>query len=229
MSLSRPDRVAWLVAGLLFAGSLVNYVDRAALGVVKTEILEDLQLSNTEFSLAIDAFLVAYMILYVVGGRMADRLGYDRMFTVTIVFWSVASMMHSLAAGLLSLCLLRALLGIGEGGFYPVALRGSVEWFPPEARSKAIGLYLCGLSVGTLITPPLVAWIAASYGWRASFVFTGALGFLLVPPWVLLHRRIRRERAHGPHHAALRPWASSDLQAGADAGLPLRAVLRRRK
>ncbi len=227
MNLSRPHHVAWLVAGLLFAGSLVNYVDRAALAVVKTKICEELDLTNTDYGLALDAFLVAYMILYVVGGRMADRLGYDRMFTVTIVFWSVASMAHGLVTGLLSLCLFRALLGIGEGGFYPVALRGSAEWFPPETRSKAIGLYLCGLSVGALLAPPLVAWIATNYGWRASFLFTGALGFLLVPPWVLLHRRIRP--AHGRHDAAFRLGIAANPGSGTDAGLPLAAVLRRGK
>src|SRR3990172_2876703 len=192
MSPSQPNRFAWSVLALLFAGSVVNYVDRAALAVVKPQICEDLSISNRGYGLALNAFLVAYMVLYVVGGRVADRLGYYRTFVLTISLWSVANMMHAAAAGLLSLCLFRALLGIGEGGFYPVALRGSAEWFPPQVRSKAVGIYLCGLSLGALVTQPIVAWITLRYGWRASFLVTVALGFLLIPPWIVLHRRIRQ-------------------------------------
>lgn len=223
----QPGRFAWMVAGLLFAGSLVNYMDRAALGVVKLPLCEELRLTNTDFGLALNAFLLAYMVLYVVGGRLADRLGYHRAFVVTIVFWSMANMMHAAAAGLLSLCFLRALLGVGEGGFYPAALRASSDWFPPETRSKAVGLYLCGLSVGSLLTPPVVAWITASYGWRASFVATGALGFALVLPWWLLHRRIRRVygRANpAPGHVAEAAPGTAEQDE-----VSLWQVLRRRK
>jgi len=227
MKASQPDRFAWLVVGLLFAGSLVNYVDRAALAVVKPQICEDLSISNWGYGLALNAFLVAYMVLYIVGGRMTDRLGYYRTFMLTIVFWSTANMMHAAAMGLLSLCLFRALLGVGEGGFYPAALRGSAEWFPPETRSKAVGIYLCGLSVGALVTPPIVAWITLRYGWRASFLATGALGFFLIPPWVLLHRRIRQVYGRVDPAPGLR--APSNPGTATEEGLPLGAVLRRRK
>ncbi len=226
-------RFAWLVVGLVFAGSIVNYVDRAALGVVKPQICAELGISNTGYGLAINAFLLAYMVLYVVGGRMADRFGYQRMFVLSIVFWSVANMLHAAAAGLVSLCVFRALLGLGEGGFYPSALRGSAEWFPPESRSKAIGIMLCGLTVGTLIAQPMVAWITEYYGWRTAFLATGALGFLLVPPWLLLHRRIRL--AYGctnpaPGHRA---EALANLESGSETSgepeLSLSQSLRRRK
>ena len=187
----RTERLAWMVAGLLFAASVVNYIDRAVLAVVMPQVRRDLGLTATDYALAVNAFLAMYMVAYILGGRVADRLGCRRTFLATIVFWSLASMAHAAVRGLGTLALFRALLGMGEAGFYPAAIRGAAEWFPPESRAKAVGLVLSALSVGTLVTPPLVALITLRSGWRAAFVATGALGLLLVPPWVALHRKIR--------------------------------------
>jgi len=180
-----------MVVALLFAGSVVNYIDRAVLAVVMPQVRKDLALTATDYAWAVNAFLVMYMAAYILGGRLADRLGCRLMFLLTVVFWSLASMAHAAVQGLATLALFRALLGLGEAGFYPAAIRGATEWFPPENRAKAVGLVLSALSVGTLLTPPLVALITLRYGWRASFVATGALGLLLVPPWLALHGRIR--------------------------------------
>ncbi len=226
-SASQQDRLAWMVVLLLFAGSVLNYVDRAVLGVVMPQVRRNLSLTNADYGLAVNAFLVLYMIFYIVGGRVADRLGCRRTFLLTIVFWSVANMLHALAQGLRSLCFFRALLGAGEGGYYPTAMRGAAEWFPPENRAKAVGLFLCGLSVGALLTPPIVAWITTRYGWRASFLATGALGLLLVPPWLLLHRRIAQIYGQRDPAPACRQEAGSDSLPEQE--LSLAEVLRRRK
>lgn len=221
-----PGRFAWLVVSLLFAASVFNYMDRTALSIVQPQVRKDLALSNTDYGLVLDAFLVAYAILYIVGGWLADRLGYRHTFSLTVICWSAAKMLHSCASGLLSLGLFRALLGAAEGGFYPTALRGSAEWFPPATRSKAIGVVLCGLSVGALITPPVVTSLTACYGWRAAFLVTGAVGFLLVPPWWLLHRRIRQVFGRSDPAPGLR--SASDERPDEN-GLSLTDVLRRRK
>jgi ACS family hexuronate transporter-like MFS transporter len=218
------ERFAWQIAGLLFAGSVVNYMDRAALGVVMPQVRRDLSLSNSQYGLAVNAFLAAYMVFYILGGRLADRFGCRRMFSLTVVFWSLAKMAHFFTRGLGSLCLFRALLGAGEGGFYPGAIRGTVEWFAPEQRSKAVGLLLCGLSAGALITPPFVAWIAAHSGWRMAFLATGGTGFLLIPPWLLLHRRIRRTMGCPDPAPALHQERNE-----VEGGPSLREVLRARK
>lgn len=216
-------RFAWAVAALVFCGSVVNYMDRTVLGVVMPQIRADLGLSNADYGLAVNAFLVCYAVFYVLGGRVADWLGYRRMFVATVLFWSAANMLHATARGMLSLSLFRALLGVGEGGYYPTAIRAISHWFPPRDRAKAVGLMLCGLSVGTLITPPIVAAITLHYGWRTSFLVTGAAGALLVPPWVWLHRRVRRARL--PERQASR---SPDSQNHAEE-ISLGEVLRHRK
>lgn len=184
-------RFAWAVIALLTAGSIVNYMDRAVLSVVMPQVKRDLALTNTGYGLAVNAFLVGYMVFYVLGGRLADRFGCRRTFVMTVLFWSAAKILHAFSRGLASLALFRALLGIGEGGYYPTAMRGAAEWFPPESRAKAVGLFICGISVGTLITPPLVAWVTLQSGWRAAFLITSLPALALVPAWLWLHRRIR--------------------------------------
>ena len=208
-------RFAWLIVLLLFAGSVLNYMDRSLVGVIMPQVRRDLALTNADFGLAINAFLIMYAVFYVLGGRVADRLGYRGAFALTVAFWSLACMAHALVQGLRSLALCRAILGIGEGGFYPTAMRGAAEWFPPEKRAKAVGIILSALCVGTLLTPPLVAWITIHYGWRASFLVIGALGLLLLPPWLLLHRRIHQNYVAGDNCAV-----SSPLPLGGEGGPP---------
>ncbi len=223
--LSQEERFAWSIMALLFSGSVINYLDRAVLGVVMPQIRRDLGLSNQQYGWAVDAFLVAYMVSYVAGGRLSDRLGCRRMVTMTTVFWSMAGVAHAFVRGLGTLSLVRALLGLGEAGFYPAAIRAAAGWFAPKDRAKAIGLFLSALSVGTLITPPIVAWVTGRYGWRVSFVVTGSIGFLLLPPWLNLHRRIRC--AYGTPDPD--PAARSGASHPSEPGVPLWRVLRTRK
>jgi ACS family hexuronate transporter-like MFS transporter len=183
---------AWALTALFFAGSVLSFVDRSVLGVVMPQVRKDLDLSNTQYGLAVNCFLIAYMTFYVLGGRLADLLGSRRTFTLNIVFWSLAGMAHAAVRGIASLCLFRALLGVGEGGFFPTAMRGFSEWFGEENRAKPVGVLMCGISLGMVVTPPLVAWVTLRYGWRAAFLVTGSLGLLFVPPWLWIHQRIRQ-------------------------------------
>jgi ACS family hexuronate transporter-like MFS transporter len=165
------------------------------------------------------------MVFYVLGGRLADLLGSRRTFTLNIVFWSVAGMAHAASQGLASLCVFRALLGVGEGGFFPTAMRGFSEWFPQENRAKPVGVLMCGISLGMLVTPPLAAWITLRHGWRAAFLVTGALGFVFVPPWLWIHRRIRQ--VYGTRDPA--PCRSTETGNAGDEELSVRQVLAKRK
>ena len=156
------------------------------------QIRRDLHLSNQEYGWAVYAFLTAYSVSYILGGQLADRLGYRRLVAWSAAFWSLAGVAHAFIRGLGGLGIVRAALGLGEAAFYPAAMRGVSGWFPSKDRAKAVGLFLSALSLGTLLSAPLVAGITGRFGWRVSFVATGACGFLLLPPWLLLHRYIRR-------------------------------------
>ncbi len=216
-----------LIVLLLFAGSMLNYLDRSVLGVVMPQVRRDLLLTNTDYGRVIHAFLVLYAIFYILGGRIADRLGYRRTFTLTVVFWSLATMAQSVAQGLRSLFLCQAMLGMGEGSYYPTAMRGAAGLFAPASRAKAVGTILSAISLGMLITPPLVVWTTLHYGWRATFLLIGALGLLLVPPWLWVHRQIpRTEGTPGPA-----PVEARDRAAGAppEEEVTLGEVLKTRK
>jgi len=226
-NLDQQSRFAWLIVFLLFAGSVLNYMDRSLVSVIMPQVRRDLALTNADFGLAVNAFLVMYAAFYILGGRIADRLGYRGAFALTVAFWSIACMAHALVQGLRSLALCRAILGMGEGGFYPAAMRGAAQWFPPESRAKAVGIILSALCVGSLLTPPLVAWITIHYGWRASFLVIGALGLLLLPPWLLLHRHIHR--VCGAGDPTLSEKRERETGASAEDELSLSEVLKTRK
>ena len=212
---------------LLFAGSVINYIDRTLLSVDMPHVRRDLALSNANYGLAIHAFLVMYAVFYILGGRIADRLGYHRTFTLTLVFWSLATMAHTLVQGLLSLVFCQALLGMGEGSYYPAAMRGAARIFPPASRAKAVGTILSAISLGVLLAPPLVAWTTLHYGWRATFLLIGALGSLLLPPWLWVHREIQRtEGVNEPGPAEVGDPAAG---APADQEVTLGEVLKTRK
>jgi MFS transporter, ACS family, aldohexuronate transporter len=190
-ALHQDSRFAWMLVSVLFAGSLINYMDRALLGFLMPQVRQSLSLTNTDYSLVVNSFLFTYMIFYVIGGRIADKLGYTRAFLVNVVVWCIASVLHAFSQGMLSLCVLRALLGVGEGGFFPTAMRGVARWFSPESRVKAVAVVLTGTGIGMLITPPIAAWLSLHYGWRTSFFATGAVGFALLPAWLFLHRQVK--------------------------------------
>ena len=224
-SLAQQQRFAWGIVAVLFAGSVINYLDRAVLGVIMPQIRRDLSLTNQQYGWAVGAFLVAYMVSYVAGGRLADRAGCRRTITITTLFWSAAALSHALVTGLRTLSVARSLLGLGEAAFYPAAMRAAAGWFSSKDRAKAVGLFLSALSVGTLITPPIVSSVTGRFGWRASFLVTGSLGILLLPPWLWLHRRIRR--AYGT--ADPEPAAEAEVQDVSKEQVPLARVLRTRK
>jgi ACS family hexuronate transporter-like MFS transporter len=215
-----------LIVVLLFAGSAINYLDRSLLSVVMPQVRRDLLLSNADYGLAIHAFLVMYGVFYILGGRIADRRGYRRTFTLAVAFWSLAAMAHAFVRGLPSLFLCRALLGIGEGIYYPAAMRGVVGLFPPASRAKAVGTILSAICLGLLVGPPLVAWTTLHYGWRVTFFVLGAMGLLLLPPWLWVHRQI--PCADGPAGTAVEARDPA-VGAPAEQEVTLGEVLKTRK
>ena len=217
----------WLIVLLLFAGSAINYLDRSLLSIVMPQVRRDLSLSNANYGLAIHAFLVMYAVFYILGGRIADRMGYSRTFTLAVALWSLAAVAHAFVRGLPSLFLCRALLGIGEGIYYPAAMRGVAELFPPANRAKAVGTILAAICLGLVAAPPLVAWTTLHYGWRVSFFLLGALGLVLLPPWLWVHRRI--PRVNGPAVTKAVEARDDAVAAPAEQEVTLAEVLKTRK
>ena len=159
----------WWVVTLLFLATVINYVDRQTLSVLAPVLRDLFHLSNTDYSRIVFAFLLAYMIMQTGSGRIMDWLGTRVGFALTIAWWSVAAVLHSIASSGLSFGFFRFLLGLGEAGNWPGGVKAVSEWFPPKERAFAIGFFNSGSTLGAVFAPPLVAWIARQWGWRQAF------------------------------------------------------------
>jgi len=175
--------VRWRIAVLVSAAIAISYLDRQTLPVAIRAIGHDIPLSNQQFSYLQSAFLLAYAFMYAGGGKLADILGTRRGFTVIMLFWSLACLSHGLAINFVMLAISRFLLGMGEGGGFPVATRAVAEWFPLKERATAMGIINAGTAVGAVAAPPLIAGILLLTSWRWIFFVTGALGLVWILWW----------------------------------------------
>jgi ACS family hexuronate transporter-like MFS transporter len=184
----KTKRLRWWIGTLLFLATLINYVDRQTLSVAIPVIRDEFGLSNTDYSRIVFWFLLAYTIMQVVSGKVIDLLGTRKGFSVFICWWSVAAMLHAFGNSALSFCVFRFLLGMGEAGNWPGAVKAVAEWFPPKERAVAAGFFNSGSSIGAVIAPPLITWVVVHFGWREAFVATGALGFVWLTAWLAIFR-----------------------------------------
>jgi ACS family hexuronate transporter-like MFS transporter len=173
---------------MVTAAIAISYFDRQTLPVAIAAIERTIPISNQQFSYLQTAFLVSYATMYVVGGRLLDVLGTRRGFLVIMVWWSAACALHGLAAGFGLLLVARFLLGMGEGGGFPAAVRVVSEWIEPEERSTAVGVINAGTAVGSVLAAPVVARIVLTLGWRTVFFVAGGLGMMWVVWWAISYR-----------------------------------------
>ena len=180
-------RSRWVMISLVFAATVINYLDRQTLSVVAPILMEQYHMTNVTYSQIIFAFMVAYTIMNGVSGPLIDRLGTRRGYAWTTAWWSAAAMLHALAVGPWSLGTFRFLLGMGEAGNWPAGVKVVAEWFPVRERALASGIFNSGSAVGAILAPPLVAFIVLQLGWRAAFAAVGAIGFVWVIAWLLIY------------------------------------------
>ena len=184
----RVSGLRWLMVGLIFLATVINYVDRQTVSVLKKSISDDLGLSNPEYAAIQNAFLIAYAVSQMLSGRLYDLVGTRLGFTISIVVWSIAAVAHAAARSMTSFAFWRFVLGFGEAGNWPGAAKSIAEWFPPRERALGMGIFNTGAAVGGALSPPLIAWLASRWGWRPTFVITGTLGLLWLCLWLLLYR-----------------------------------------
>jgi ACS family hexuronate transporter-like MFS transporter len=192
----------WVICGLLFLASTINYVDRQVIGLLKPTLQQQFGWNELDYADIIFSFQLAYAIGFVFAGRVIDKVGTKLGFSLALLLWSAAAIAHafapafgSSAAWMLGLAGLtysgsaagfmtaRFLLGLGESGNFPAAIKTVAEWFPKRERALATGIFNSGTNVGALATPLIVPWITLNYGWRWAFIATGALGLLWLAVW----------------------------------------------
>lgn len=169
--------------------SLISYIDRNTLALLAPTILKETGLSAREYGFIISGFSIAYMIGNPVWGRVLDIVGLRRGMTWAVSLWTVASAAHSFAQGFLSFGAARVVLGFGEGATFPGGLRTVVQTLPLASRSRGIALAYSGGSLGAVVTPLIITPVAAAFGWRGAFWFTGFVGLVWLAAWSLISRR----------------------------------------
>jgi ACS family hexuronate transporter-like MFS transporter len=186
----RPIRnLRWWIGGLLFASTVINYIDRQTLSVLAPVLKTEYRWTNSDFATVLIAFRLAYTIMQSVGGRILDRLGTRAGLGLSVAFYSVVAMLTATARGLGSFRAFRFLLGAGEGSNWPGATKAVSEWFPDRERGWAVALFDSGSAVGGAVAPFLVLGVYRAFeSWRPVFLVTGCLGFLWLVAWLRLYR-----------------------------------------
>jgi len=223
-SISVSDSVAgkignyrWVICALLFFAATINYVDRQVIGILKPTLEKEFGWSELSYSWIIFAFQTAYAIGLLFVGKLMDKIGTRRGFSLSIIVWSIAAMAHAVAipiglvaAGIIvwvlssfgytttaaalsvsvvGFMIARFILGLGEAGNFPASIKTVAEWFPKKERALATGIFNAGTNVGALATPLLVPLIVFYWGWYEAFIITGALGFIWLAFWLIFYRK----------------------------------------
>jgi MFS transporter, ACS family, D-galactonate transporter len=181
--------VRWLIIGLAFLGTAINYIDRANLGVAEAMIRQELGLSKGQMGLILSAFFFTYAFGQLPAGWIVDRIGARLTYTGACLWWSCFTALTAAGSGFRSLFAFRLLLGIGEAGAYPANAKAASEWFPRKERAVASAIFDSGSRIGTAFSLPLISLVVYYFGWRWSFLVSGAIGILWAIVWYLFYRR----------------------------------------
>jgi ACS family hexuronate transporter-like MFS transporter len=176
----------WWIAALLFASTIINYIDRQSLSLLAPFLSKEYHWTNADYATLLISFRVAYSIGQTVCGRLIDRVGTRRGLTFSVLAYSLVSMATSLVRGFSGFAVIRFLLGAGESANWPGATKAVSEWFPKRERALATAFFDSGSSIGGAIAPFLILPIYFHWGWRVAFAVPGLLGFI----WLFFWRRL---------------------------------------
>jgi ACS family hexuronate transporter-like MFS transporter len=185
---TRSAKLRWAILALLFAATVLNYVDRQTLSILASAMQKDLGIDDVGYARIVQDFLNAYALSYLAAGWITDKLGAKVTLALFLGWWSLANLATGWVRTAPQLGFARLMLGLGEPGVYTAGPKAVSEHFAPEQRGFAIGVYTAGAMVGATIAPPLIAFLALQYSWRAAFLITGAAGFVWLAIWLVVYR-----------------------------------------
>jgi ACS family hexuronate transporter-like MFS transporter len=199
----RAGSYRWVICGLLFAATAINYIDRQMIGVLKPSLQADLGWRESQYADIVFWFQAAYAVGFLTVGRFIDVAGARVGYAVAFTFWTLAHMAHGLVGSITQFAMVRFALGLGESGNFPAGLKVVSDWFPQRERALAVGLFNAGANVGAIVTPLLVPAIALAYGWRMAFIATGAFSVIWLVAWLAIYRRPEEHRRVSADELAL--------------------------
>lgn len=183
MTVTKINNYRWIIVLLLFVATTINYLDRQIIGLLKPILEKEFNWTETDFAHIVMAFTASYAVGLIALGWFIDKIGTKLGYAISIIFWSIAGMLHAVAKSAFGFGVARVGLGLGEAGNFPAAMKTVAEWFPDKERALATGLFNMGTSVGVVVALLIVPLILQSYGWQEVFLITGALGFVWLIFW----------------------------------------------
>ena len=164
---------------------------------------EDLGMDKSDYAIMLNVFMACYALGKFASGKLYDAIGTRLGFTVSIIVWSLASAFHAFARGVITLSIFRGLLGVGEAGNWPGAVKSNGEWFPVKERAIAQGIFNAGASIGNVIAPFVIVLLYSNFGWKTTYIVLGAVGLLWVIPWLFLNKSTPEKH----------PWVTAEERA----------------
>lgn len=219
----------WFICALLFFATTINYIDRQILSLLKPDYLDPLIGWNKEqFGWVNSAFQAAYAAGLFFFGWFVDKYGTKIGYAVSITVWSLAAASHALVATLGGFFAARVFLGLGEGGNFPSAIKGTAQWFPKKERAFATSIFNSGANVGAILAPAAIPWLAFTFGWQSAFIAASAAGFVWLGAWWMFYELPQR---HSRVSAAELAYIESDRDQAGDQGekIPWLSLLRYRQ
>ncbi len=187
----------WTICALVFFATTVNYLDRQVLSLLKDRLEIQFNWSDSDYANIVSVFQFVYAISMLFAGRLIDWLGTKLGYAWSLIIWSVGAMIHALAKSTGGFMFARGVLGFGESGNFPAAIKTVAEWFPKKERALATGIFNSGTNVGAILAPITVPWIADYLGWEAAFLIIGGIGFLWLIFWFWLYEIPSRSKRVG--------------------------------
>lgn len=178
----------WTICALVFFATTINYLDRQVISLLKPILEKEFDWSESDYSNIVAAFQLAYAFGMLGVGSVIDKIDSKLGYAISLVLWSIASIMHAFAISTFGFGVARAFLGVTEAGNFPAAIKVVAEWFPKKERAFATGIFNSGTNIGAVIAPLIVPWLALTYSWQMAFIATGAVGFVWLIFWFLLYR-----------------------------------------
>jgi ACS family hexuronate transporter-like MFS transporter len=187
--MENKNRYFWIIVIMALIATSLSFLDRQVMSILIIKIKNEIIISNVQYGFINTGFLVGYAIMFTVGGILIDRYGSRTGLAVSVGFWSLATALHSLANNVIQFGLFRFMLGVGEGGAFPGAIKAVTEWVPKNKQALANGIAIGGAALGAVIAPPMCVYLINVTGWRGVFIITSIIGFTWVGVWLLVSGR----------------------------------------
>lgn len=183
-----PDRRRWLIVGIIFIITVFSYVDRQVVSILKPILKNEFSLDDTGYAVIINVFTVCYALMYPVSGWLVDKFSARKVMFWGVITWSLSSIGSGLVRTLFPFAFFRSLLGMAEPTTYPAQIKSVTRWFSGKLRATANSISVAGGTIGSVIAPPLVAWLVLTFSWHAAFIIPGIIGLVVALFWLLIYK-----------------------------------------